>query len=44
MVSSLIKRITFGPGQRYASKRCYIVQISNGPKAELVRKSDWVIH
>jgi hypothetical protein len=37
-------RLTFGPGQRYASKGCYIVQLTPGPKPELVRKSAWVIH
>ena len=38
------ERLSFGPGQRYASKGCYIVQLSAGPKPELIRKSDWVIH
>lgn len=37
-------RLSFGPGQRYASKGCYIVQITEGPAPELVPKSDWVIH
>jgi Periplasmic binding protein len=40
----LYERLSFGPGQRYASKGCYIVQLSKGEKPELVRKSDWVIH
>ena len=40
----LYERLSFGPGQRYASKGCYIVQLSKGGKPELVRKSDWVIH
>ena len=38
------ERISFGPGQRYASKGCYIVQLSKGDRPELVRKSDWVVH
>lgn len=38
------ERLSFGPGQRYASKGCYIVQLSGGPKEELIKKSDWVIH
>lgn len=38
------ERLSFGPGQRYMSKGCYIVQLSAGPRPELVRKSDWVIH
>ncbi len=38
------ERLSFGPGQRYASKGCYIVQLKKGPKPELIRKSDWVIY
>ena len=37
-------RLSFGPGQRYASKSCFIMQLSGGPSPQLVRKSDWVIH
>ena len=37
------ERLSFGPGQRYMSKGCYIVQLSAGPKSELIKKSDWVI-
>ena len=44
MVTSPYERISFGPGQRYASKGCYIVQLSKGATPELVRKSDWVVH
>ena len=40
----LFERLSFGPGQRYASKGCYIVQLSKGEKPELIMKSDWVIH
>jgi hypothetical protein len=40
----LYERFSFGPGQRYASKGCYIVQLSKGPKPELIKKSDWVVH
>jgi hypothetical protein len=40
----LYERLSFGPGQRYASKGCYIVQLSKGPQPKLVQKSDWVIH
>jgi len=40
----LYKRISFGPGQRYVSRGCYIVQLSKGDKPELVKKSDWEIH
>lgn len=44
MVSFPFERTSFGPGQRFASKGCYIVQLSKGDRPELVRKSDWVIH
>ena len=40
----LYERLSFGPGQRYAAKGCYIVQLSPGPRPDLIRKSDWVIH
>ena len=36
-------RLSFGPGQRYASKGCYIVQLTDGAKPDLIRVSDWVI-
>ncbi|HBA73318.1 MAG: hypothetical protein A2X82_12490 [Geobacteraceae bacterium GWC2_55_20] len=40
----LYERMSFGPGQRYASKGCYIVQLGKGSRPELVKKSNWVIH
>jgi hypothetical protein len=40
----LYERLSFGPGQRYASKGCYIVQLSQGEKPVLIKKSNWVIH
>ncbi len=42
--SLLFERVSFGPGQRYVSKGCYIVQLAKGSKQELVKKSDWIIH
>ena len=36
-------RLSFGPGQRYASKGCYIVALTEGPQPQLVKKSEWVI-
>jgi hypothetical protein len=41
---AIYPRLSFGPGQRYASKGCYIVQLSKGPNPELIKKSEWVIH
>jgi hypothetical protein len=37
-------RLSFGPGQRYASKGCFVMQLSSGPDPQLVRRSEWVIH
>lgn len=37
-------RVSFGPGQRYASKGCYIVQVSDGDAPVLIPKSGWVVH
>jgi hypothetical protein len=43
-VVPLHERLSFGPGQRYASKGCYIVQLDMGPIPQLVKKSEWVVH
>ncbi len=37
-------RLTFGPGQRYGSKGCYLVQLGPGPEPQIIRKSDWLVH
>lgn len=37
-------RLSFGPGQRYASKGCYIMQLGPGAEPQFLRQSDWVIH
>jgi len=37
-------RLSFGPGQRYASKGCFIMQLGPGSEPQLIRKSEWVIH
>jgi hypothetical protein len=34
-------RLSFGPGQRYASKGCYVVQLSKDGTLEKV--SNWVV-
>lgn len=36
--------LSFGPGQRYASKGCYAVTLTKGDKPKLVQQSDWVIY
>ena len=38
------ERLSFGPGQRYASKGCYIVQLGPGVDPPLLPRSEWVIH
>jgi len=37
-------RLSFGQGQRYASKGCYVVQLGPGANPELIKRSEWVIH
>lgn len=37
------ERFSFGPGQRYASKGCYIIQLGSGADPALLPRSDWVI-
>jgi hypothetical protein len=37
-------RLSFGPGQRYASKGCYVVQLTSGTEPLLEKRSDWVVH
>ncbi len=38
----LYERVSFGPGQRYASKGCFIVQLGKGKTPQLERRSEWV--
>lgn len=38
------ERLSFGPGQRFASKGCYVVQLPRGPLHGFLKRSDWVIH
>jgi mono/diheme cytochrome c family protein len=40
----LYGRLSFGTGQRYASRGCFIVQLSHGAVPELVKKSGWLAH
>jgi hypothetical protein len=39
----LYPRLSFGPGQRYISKGCYIVRLGSGATPKIIRASDWVI-
>jgi len=36
--------LSFGPGQRYASKGCYVISITKGDKPKVVKQSEWVIY
>ena len=44
MQDSPYEWLSFGPGQRYAAKGCYIVQLTPGPNPAVVKKSGWVTH
>ena len=37
-------RLTFGAGQRYASKGCYVVQLTDAAQPELIKRSEWVAY
>jgi hypothetical protein len=36
--------LSFGPGQRYASKGCYVVTLTKGVDPKVIKQSDWVIY
>ena len=38
------ERLSFGPGQRYTSKGCYIIQLGPGSNPKLLPRSEWVIY
>lgn len=44
MVSLEFPRLSFGPGQRYASKGCYVVTVSRGQQPKVVRESEWIVY
>ena len=37
-------RLSFGPGQRYAAKGCYITRLSTDDPPRLLQVSDWVVN
>ena len=44
MASLEFPRLSFGPGQRYASKGCYVVTLTRGPQPKVVRESEWIVY
>jgi hypothetical protein len=38
------ERLSYGPGQRFASKGCYVVRLPQGRLHGLLQESDWIIH
>jgi hypothetical protein len=40
----LYGRLSFGTGNRYAARGCFVVQLSHGDAPELVKKSGWLVH
>jgi hypothetical protein len=40
----IYSKLSFGTGQRYASKGCHVVQLGDGVKPKLLMRSAWVIH
>jgi len=42
--SALYPVLSFGPGQRYASKGCYMVTLTAGQNPTIVRQSDWIVY
>jgi len=42
--SVLYPKLSFGPGQRYASKGCYVITLTKGDNVKVVRQSDWVLY
>ena len=43
-VAAVYPRVSFGVGQRYASKGCWITQFDESDPPKLVKRSNWVVH
>jgi ABC-type branched-subunit amino acid transport system substrate-binding protein len=46
MMDTVVKdyeRISFGPGQRFVSKGCYVIQLGPGEEPQLIPRSEWVV-
>jgi hypothetical protein len=43
LTSSVYPRVTLTPGQRFASKGCYIVELPDDDSGGLVPVSNWII-
>jgi hypothetical protein len=41
-LSAVYPRVSFGPGQRYLAKGCYILALGTGPEGPLVRRASWI--
>jgi hypothetical protein len=41
---ALYPRLSYGQGQRYSSKGCFLVELGPGPNPELIPRSEWVVH
>ena len=38
------ERLSFGIGQRYISKGCYVIQLGPGAEPALLPRSEWIVH
>lgn len=43
-ISVLYPKMSFGPGQRYAAKGCYVVTITKGAAPKILPQSEWVVY
>lgn len=38
------ERLSFGPGQRFVSKGCYIIQLGPGREPSIIPRNEWIAH